>query len=146
MRFFQIYEIIDRDTYYKYSERETIQEAWKLFTPDLLYSLDGLRDFLGSPISVNNWWGNTSTYARQYCGYRPPECTVGAQFSQHRMGNAADCHIKGADYDKMRLHIMENKDDERLIKIMRIEATVPWLHIDMGKIPKGRNRIYLFRA
>ena len=138
MRFFQLYELVDKSTFYAQGE-----EAWKLLTPDLLYSLDGLRDFLGRPVSVNNWWNNTSTHSRQYCGYRPPECTIGAKFSQHKLGNAADCHIKGADYDKLRLHIMENKNDERLIKIMRMEADVPWLHIDMKP---AENRIRIFKS
>ena len=136
MKYFQLYEIIPKSTFYAQGE-----EAWGLLTPELLYSLEGLRDFLGCPVSVNNWWNNTSSYARQYCGYRPPECTVGAEFSQHKLGNAADCHIKGADYDQLRLHIMENKDDERLIKIMRLEADVPWIHLDCLFV---KERIRLF--
>ena len=137
MRFFRLYELVDKATFYDQGE-----EAWKLLTPELLYSLDGLRDFLGCPVSVNNWWNNTSTYARQFCGYRPPECTIGAKFSQHKLGNAADCHIKGADYANLRIHIMENKNDERLIKIMRMEVDVSWLHIDCKPT---ENRIRLFK-
>lgn len=140
MKYFQLHEIIDRATWYVQGE-----EAWKLFAPDILYSLDGLRDFFGCPISVNNWWGNTHPLARQYCGYRPPDCKVGAELSQHKKGNAADCHISGADYDELRLRIVKNKNDERLIKIMRMEIGIPWLHIDCGAVPKGKSRIYLFR-
>ena len=141
MKHFQLYELIDKVTFEKYGE-----DAWKLFTPELLYSLDGLRDFLNVPIAINNWWDNTSSYFRQFSGYRPPDCTVGAPLSEHRKGNAADCHIDGADYDKLRLHIMDNKDNPLLMKIMRLEADVNWLHLDCGAIPQGQKRIYLFKA
>ena len=137
MKYFQLWELVDRVTYYSLGER-----AWGLLTPDLLHSLDGLRDFLGCPVSINNWWNNTSSYARQYCGYRPHDCPTGAKFSEHKKGNAADCHIKGADYDDLRLHIMASKDDERLAKIMRMEVDVNWLHIDCKQV---ENRIRLFK-
>ena len=144
MKYFNIWEILDKTTYSRMGDR-----GWSLFNPDLLYSLDGLRDFVGSPISINTWWQNTDPNARQFSGYRPPECTIGAIHSEHRKGNAADCHVAGYlldDYDKLRQRIMDNKDDERLSKIMRLEDGVNWLHLDCGQIPEGKSRIYLFKA
>ena len=137
MKFFELNEIIDRKTYEKWGDR-----AWILFNPNALEALDGLREFMNAPITVNNWWGNPGA-GNQYRGYRPEDCPVGAKFSQHKEGNAFDCTIKGYTAEDARRIILENQDNPLLAKIMRLEADVSWLHFDLKPVP---NRIHLFKT
>lgn len=139
MRNFDLFELVDRATYQKSGD-----EAWKFFDPEALIMLDDLRDFFNVPVTVNNWWGYSQGY--QYRGYRPPDCMVGAQSSYHKRGMAFDCDIKGYTAEEARKIIIENKDNLLLLRIMRLEADVFWVHMDRGTLPKGKNRIYLFHA
>ena len=45
-------------------------------------------------IEINNWkWGG----ARKYSGWRPADCTEGAEYSYHKDGNAVDLRIYRID-------------------------------------------------
>jgi hypothetical protein len=134
MRYFELYELCDRRTYEQWGD-----DAWSLFNPDLLYSVDGVREFFNVPCYINNWYGGHGS--DQYRGYRPADCLVGAKNSEHKKGNAADMTIEGIDAAEARLRILENKNHPLLERIMRMEANVPWLHIDVKHVA---NRIYLF--
>lgn len=140
MKHFEMYELVDRNTYMKFGDR-----AITLFNPHALEALDGLREFFNVPIMVNNWWGKDGQ-GMQYRGYRPENCPVGAQFSEHKKGNAFDCSVKGYTADEARKIILENQDNSLLIRIMRMEADVSWVHFDCGRTPNGKDRIYLFHA
>jgi hypothetical protein len=137
MKHFQIYELVDRATYMKWGDR-----CVTLISPDLQFSLDGLRDFFNVPITVNDWYGGGFF---QYRGYRGPECAVGAEHSYHKRGMAADFDVKGYTAEDARRIICENQNDERLAKIMRMEDKTNWCHIDIGSIPLGKERIYIFK-
>jgi uncharacterized protein YcbK (DUF882 family) len=138
MKHFELYELVDRATFEVRGEG-----AWDLLQPDLLYSLDGLRDFFNAPITVNNWYGGGPF---QYRGYRGVNCQIGAAQSYHKKGMAADLDVEGYDAADVRRIILENQDNEFLQKIQRMEADVTWVHIDLGNPPKGRKRIYVFKA
>jgi hypothetical protein len=135
---FQLYELVDRATFQKWGDN-----AWTLLNPNALEALEGIRNFFDSPVMVNNWYGGGPF---QYRGYRGPECQIGAPLSQHRRGNAFDCDIKGLSASEAREIILANQDDPRLSKITRLEADVTWLHFDCGEVPKGKNRIYVFKG
>jgi len=98
-------------------------------------------------IKVNDWqWGGS----RQYSGFRPPDCTVGASLSQHRFGAAFDCEIILVFHDGRR----EEVDYKEIHKIIQdyestfIEAGVSriedvkiakgWLHTDTAWIPNQK--------
>jgi hypothetical protein len=138
MKHFALYELVDRVTYTKWGEL-----AFGLFAPDLLIALDGVRDFFNVPITVNNWYGGGPF---QYRGYRGPDCPVGAENSYHKKGMAADFDVQGLDADVVRGMIMEHQNDPLLEKIQRLEADVNWVHMDVGKVPEGKQRIYVFKA
>ncbi len=135
-KYFELYELVDRRTYEQWGE-----DAWNLLNPDLLYSLDGLREFFGVPCYINNWYGGHGQ--NQYRGYRPTDCPVGALKSEHKRGNAADITVEGWEAGDARQRILDNQDHPLLCKIMRMEANVPWLHIDCKTV---KNRIHLFKA
>jgi hypothetical protein len=135
-QFFALYELVDRATYEMWGE-----DAWSLLNPDLLYSVDGVREFFGVPCYINNWYGGHGS--NQYRGYRPDGCTVGAKNSEHKKGNAADMTIDGWNAPDARGYILENQDHPLLCKIMRMEKNVGWVHIDCKPV---KNRIYMFKG
>jgi len=137
MKYFELYELIDRSSFMKWGVR-----AWVLFNPRALEALDGLREFFNAPITVNNWWGNDGK-GMEYRGYRPEDCPVGAKYSEHKNGNAFDCTVKGYTADDARRIILENQDNPLLKRIMRLEADVSWVHFDCKE---GKERIYIFKA
>ncbi len=136
LKHFKLYELVDRKTF----ETEG-NAAWNHFTDDILLCLDGLRDFFGRSVTVNNWMAGGQF---QFRGYRPPWYDGGATHSQHRRGNAFDCDIMGMPAKQARQEIIDNKDNPLLIAIMRMENNVSWIHADCGPIPEGKARIYLF--
>lgn len=138
MKFFTLPEIVDRATFLHWGEG-----AWSLFSPDLLFSLDGIREFFNAPVTINNWFGGGPF---QYRGFRGPDCPVGVEHSYHKKGMAADFDVKGYTTEDARRIILENQDNPLLAKIQRMEGNVGWCHIDLGNPPKGRNRIYVFSA
>lgn len=138
MRHFELYELVDRATFQKWG-----QDAWSLFHPDLLLTLDGIRDFFNVPVTVNNWYGGGPF---QYRGYRGPECPIGAPASYHKNGMAADFDVKGYTAEDARRIIVENKNNEFLQYITRMERDVNWVHIDLAELRKDQKRIYLFKG
>lgn len=137
-RHFKVEELFDKETVQIYGA-----DAW-LFIPDeSVMMVDGVRDFFGAPVTVNNWlWGGNF----QYRGYRPLTCKIGAKNSYHRKCRAFDFDVKGLTAQDARNAILSNKDDERLSFITRMEADVNWVHIDNGPVPAGKERIYLFKG
>lgn len=135
MKHFIIQELVDKSTYEKYG-----QSCWQLFPQDSLKMLAGVREFLGIPLTVNNWHKGGSF---QYSGYRPKYCTVGAPLSYHRKGMAFDC--KGSlTAQEMRDMIMADQDNPLLEKLTRMENMVSWLHVDCKPLIAPQKRIYLF--
>jgi hypothetical protein len=135
---FRIEELVDKDTFLEKGE-----EAWGLFVPDALTMLDGIREFFDRPVTVNNWlWGGPM----QFRGWRPPWCPWGAKDSYHKRGMAFDFNVKMLTAEEVRQILVENKDDPKFRLIQRLEADVRWVHADIGRLPDGKQRIYLFRA
>lgn len=133
---FKLEELIDKDSFGSYGH-----DAWNLFSHDAIYMIDGIREFFGKPVTVNNWlWGGNL----QYRGYRPPHCTVGAPNSYHRRGQAFDFDVKGMAAEEARRHIIENQYDPLLIWIERLEGGTSWVHADTALLHDGKKRIYLF--
>ena len=137
--YFQIHELVDKKTYLKFGD-----DALMFFNPIALQMLDGLRDFLGVPLIVNNW-RQDGPY--EFSGFRPSWCQVGAEYSQHRLGNAFDIKLQftGKLINPVRISIenafikiINGQADERLkyLNCMEdIQFTPSWLHIDCRNIP-----------
>jgi len=135
---FQLYELVDKHTF----ETRGVT-AWSVLRQDAIYALHGLRTFLDKPITINTWFHGGNF---QWSGYRSPMCTIGAAGSEHRKGNAFDCKVKDMTAEEVRKIVLENQDHELLSKIQRIEADVSWFHFDLGYVPQGRHRIYVFKG
>ncbi len=137
MRHFQVYELVDEETYERMGEA-----AISLFAPEALEALDGLRDYFDLPIVVNNWHAGGSW---QWRGWRTPEKAkeLGAPHSQHALGRAFDCTIHGIPAEEARARILGDKDHHLLCRITRLEEAVAWVHFDTMPVA---DRIHLFRA
>lgn len=138
MKHFKIEELVDKTTF------ETLgEEAWQLFNTETLIALDDLREYFNASISINTWAKGGQS---QWRGYRSPACPIGAAHSQHRLGNAFDCTIKGYTAAEARAEIIAHQGNELLKRIMRLEDKVSWLHFDLMALPENKSRIYLFQA
>lgn len=126
-RHFKVYELVDKATFDRFG-----LQALMFLNPLGLQALDGIRDFFDAPVTVNNYHAGGSF---QFRGLRPRSCTVGAEYSQHRLGNAFDCDIAGVSADQARKIIMDHRNDPRFLFINCIEADVNWLHFDSRNIP-----------
>ena len=120
--YYKVYELVPRDLY---EATEDKAELLYLFDSRILRAADFLRGRFG-PMRCNDWfWGGQNHYR----GYRPFDCRVGAELSQHKFGRALDLAPVYEPVEKLR---------EALIRkiwltdglITCVEATVPWLHID----------------
>lgn len=131
---FRIWELVDKLTYEKFGE-----QSWQFFNPAILIALDGIREYFGKPVTVNNWRDGGPF---QWRGLRPRHCDVGAEFGQHRFGNAADSDIQGITAAEARQAILSNKNHPLLDEITCLEDEVSWLHMDCRNI---QNRILLIK-
>ena len=125
-RHFTIEELVDQRTVERFG-----QNAWMLLNPNALRALDDLRDFFDRGVTVNNWkWGGRFRNRALRIGNH----AIGAEYSQHRLGNAFDCDVRGMSAEQARQAILTNKDHPLLQRITCIEAGVNWLHFDCRNI------------
>jgi len=119
--YFKIYELVDKKTY-----EDRGQKAWELISPELIYVIDELREYFGAAY-INTWYWKKN--GSQWRGLRTQRCKVGAYYSQHRLGNAADMTFKRETAAEVRKAIKE--DPQWWEDIRCIERKVNWLHVDV---------------
>ena len=96
-------------------------------------------------IEINTWHYRPN--GMQYRGYRPPEYTKGAKYSQHRAYNGFDCEIiivfkdgrrVEADYNEVHKVIKENNAlflSKGITTVESVKIAKGWLHTDFRYIP-----------
>lgn len=126
--YFAIQELVDRATFERFGAGSLM-----FLNPTALQALDGLRDYFGKPIRVNDWHKGGRF---QYRGLRPRGCNVGGDYSQHRLGNAFDCDVIGLSAEEVRQEILSHLTDPRLELITCIERDVNWLHFDCRNVER----------
>jgi len=89
----------------------------------ILQMADEIRDIVGLPMTINS-------DGRQFCGWRPKDCSIGAPKSQHKLGNAVDLHCSGMSADDVRSLIRKAIANGALEYIGGIELGVSWIHVD----------------
>lgn len=99
-------------------------DLWRLVDARLIHVCDALRYRYG-PMTINTWkWGGDL----HNCGYRPFDCTIGAKFSAHKRGQAADLHPR-IPAEEIREEIRKGTFSTQFITV--VENTVPWLHVSV---------------
>ena len=87
-----------------------------------------IRDRFGKPVTINDYLDGGHY---QDSGFRDPLTSIGAIFSQHKFGRAADLKIDEMDPEEIRDDILENYALYNKVGLTTIEAATPtWLHID----------------
>ena len=135
-KYFKAEELVDKETFQKFGEN-----SFMFFDIRLLKTLDGIREFFGKPITVNNWHVGGTMDSR---GLRTIKDKTGAPYGQHRFGRAADLSVQGMTAEEVRQEIIKNQDKPPFDEIIAMELNVSWVHIDFRNINyKG---IYLFKG
>lgn len=127
--YFQVHELVDKKTYLKFGD-----DVLMFFSPVALQMLDELRDFLGVPLIINNWKDGG---AFEFSGLRPAWCQVGAEYSQHRLGNAFDIKPVRMAIENAFIKIINGQTHEKLKYLTCMEDlkfTPNWLHVDSRNI------------
>ncbi len=120
-------ELVDHNTYQKYSYRGDKWMLKVLFDDRILRVIDVIRDEFG-PMTINDWsWGGSN----QYRGWRSPGCNIGAELSQHKFGRAVDMIPKECEADKIREVLIHDYQAIKYMDIGGIEMGISWLHIDV---------------
>ena len=134
--YFRPEEFLDRETYARIVKAGV--NPWVLLDSRILFTADGIRDYFGVPVYLNNWvFGGD----KQWRGLRNPKAPQYSPTSQHSFGRAIDAHIKDMTAEEVRQAILARPNDSRFRFIMRLEGTVSWLHVDVANVP---GRIVVF--
>lgn len=103
----------------------------------ILEIADTIRELIDLPITIN-------ADGRNWCGYRTPDCKIGAPKSMHKLGKALDLHCSSMTAEDMRKLILKACEQGAMPNLGRIEADVSWCHIDLG--PRKNGKVYVFKA
>lgn len=122
MKYFELHELVDKETWTKLGAKS----IWML-NEKAVKGLEALREAIGKPITVNNWYWGGNLENR---GYRSIYSTTGAKFSQHRVGNAFDINVKGMSSDEVNEYIQKNYHKFGITTVEDINFTPTWTHID----------------
>lgn len=117
----------------------------RLLDPGLMPLMELIRSTIGKPIICNTWYWNLQS--AQYRGFRPQNTSVGALYSQHKMGRAMDFKVNGMSANAARTILLNNEQmllDAGLTRIEDGRDAPTWVHIDMAWT--GMNKIHVFRA
>lgn len=134
-KYFQLQELVDRAAYTALGER-----AWQLLDPRLLWTLDQLRELYG-PVICNTWHQGGTLQGR---GLRSPQSTVGAAWSQHRLGRAMDMHFGQVSVEAVRREILTQPEREAYRYITAVERDTSWLHIDCRNWDRDARGVLVF--
>jgi len=120
---FQPYELVPKATFKRFEN--SLYRIWWLFDSRMLFTADAIRERYGKMIANDWFWGGSN----QYRGWRPWDCEVGAELSQHKFGSALDLIPVETTAEEIREDI--KKGNGLLFKyITCIEENVSWLHFD----------------
>ncbi len=137
---FADYELFDKD-FYAQALPQLGERIFIIYDVRVLITADRLRKRFGA-IKVNDWhWGGGFNFR----GYRPPGCTVGAEFSQHRFGRALDMDPLHATAEEIREDIIAKPNEATYEYITAIETDISWLHFDVRNHSKDTLGLLVFK-
>ena len=133
---FPLQELVDPASFSALGNR-----AWQCLDPRLLWTLDAIRGL--HKATIVNTWHNGGQFSLR--GFRSPGCGVGAAYSQHRFGRAADMHFTERSVEEVRADIIQHPERPEYQYITAVELDVSWLHIDLRAHDRSRG-LFLFNA
>lgn len=119
---FKIEEFFPPSMLLKYSE----ERLWSLLDDRIVWTADQLRDRFGKAIINDLPFGGQN----QFRGFRPFDCKVGAELSQHKFGRAIDITFEDYESAYVRRYIRYHPSLPCFQYITFVEDNVSWLHID----------------
>ena len=130
-------EFFPKETYLE----KTQEEMEAMLDPTLPLICQKLRKIWG-PMLINSWWYPEVTNPRNYAGWRPKNCTVGAKKSMHKEGRAVDPIFLNISADEVRRAIIADNQRFFDMGIRRIENEVSWLHLDTKQVARQKEIIF----
>ena len=132
---FEIKELVSPDVYAMFG-----QKALMFLNPKILYTGDRIRQRYQKPVIVNNW---SMGGVLQERGFRSPSSETGAEFSDHKRGDAIDFNVAGISPEEVRVDILANPMCEDFKYITCIEMMINWNHISCRNRDKANLNIEL---
>lgn len=144
--YFKIHELVGPAVYHKYKN-----DAWYIFTTELLETLLVIRQELDKPITINDWyWGGM--YDER--GYRDNVSPImkgktednKLYLSGHVLGCAVDFDVKGMSPDEVRFWIIYNQDvlpHKVRLEYKKNGEPITWVHLDT-KYYEDNDKVHFF--
>ena len=120
-KYFKLYEVFPKDFYLKYYPVYK-ERLWLLMDVRILKTYDQLRNRFGKIVMNDYHWGGRNHYR----GWRPFDCPIGAELSQHKWGRGGDGIFMETPIRKVRSAVLKGE----FKYVTAVERDVPWLHID----------------
>lgn len=145
--FFDIRELVDKETYDKYGEK-----AWQFMCPRLLHTMLVIRKELDKSITANNWHTGGSFSQRGLRTNMQPivKAKKKLYLSAHLMGKGIDFDVKGMTASEVRGWLVSNAS--KLPYPIRLEnkfaktgKEISWVHLDVFYNEKN-SKVYLFNV
>lgn len=145
-KYFELYELLSPYAYKAeyYDSEEARERGFLLMDEKLLITIDVIRgEIIKAPLICNTWYMDGN---RQWCGYREPNCPVGASMSQHKLGKAVDLICYKYTAEEMRQMIIEKQDLLPYPIRMETGENISWCHIDVKDMDYKKKKIVLFKG
>ena len=134
---FILQEWLPKEFYEKNSYKgETL---WLIFDFRILWTAQQLRNIYGKA-NMNDWYRGGHN---QYRGWRPFDCSIGAELSQHKFARAGDMDFVNESAEQIREDIKVDKYPDAFKYITCIEDGVGWLHSDCRNWDKTNNGLLI---
>lgn len=133
--FFKAEEFLPKHIHAQYGD----SFLFKIMDVRILNVITLIRIHFGAPVEINNWAWEKKSF-NQWRGWRTPTSTVGALFSQHKMGRAIDFEVEGVTPINVRRELIGNAGlfiEEGLTTMEHGDYTPTWTHIDCRYTGQG---------
>lgn len=123
---FHIYEFVPKEIYEVYGANS----KW-FVRPEVIKLAQFYRDWFEVPITINDWQSGGRFSER---GYRVPNSKTGAVYSQHKLGSAFDCTVKGMTANEVRKEILDHEFAFMMAGLTTLEHedyAPTWVHSDV---------------
>ena len=120
---FELREFVPKEIFNNWGTR-----ALRFIDPKLPIIAQGVKEYFnGRLVTINNWAYGGS---RNYSGFRPYDCLVGAKQSQHKSGRAIDLIVKGIKSEDVYKEIIDSQQYFVTLGVTAIEEnTNGWTHL-----------------